>query len=60
MKQFCKQVSKKFENIFKSTEFWKIGIKKMLESDKNDGKVYNKTKEQVLKDSENSLIPVIF
>ena len=45
----CKQVSKKSRNIFKSIEFWKIGIKKMLESDKNDGKVCKKIKEQVLK-----------
>ena len=60
MKQFCKQVSKKFENSFKSMEFWKIDIKKMLESDKTDVKVCNKTKEQVLKDAENILITVIF
>ena len=32
----------------------------MLESDKNDVKVCNKTKEQVLKDAENILITVIF
>jgi len=28
MKQICKQVSKKVETIFKSTEFWKKVLKK--------------------------------